>query len=183
MRWRSSPRDLGSRSPERVPMATDAQLHLLVINDTPSILQVFKDLFEDEGFRVTLDTFSSFDSGLKHRDIKALCPDAIILDFLFGGEPLGWQLVQLLRMDPETRDIPVVVCTAAVKQAEELGAHLLKMKVEVVIKPFEIEDVIAAVYRVIEHSDATMPALVDVSPAAPSGNGKTKTARSHATER
>jgi CheY-like chemotaxis protein len=138
-------------------MATDDKKHLLVINDTPAILQVFKELFEDEGFRVTLDTFSSFDSGTKYRDIKTLCPDVIILDFLFGGEPLGWQLLQLLRMDPTTRDIPVVICTAAVKQAEELGAHLLKMRTEVVIKPFDIEDAIAAVYRVMENAGSTMP--------------------------
>ncbi len=138
-------------------MANSQQKHLLVINDTPAILQVFKELFEDEGFRVTLDTFSSYDTGKKYQDIKEIRPDAIILDFLFGGEPLGWQLLQLLRMDKSTRDIPVVVCTAAVRQAEELGAHLLKMKVEVVIKPFDIEDAVAAVNRVMGEAHATLP--------------------------
>ncbi len=130
--------------------------HLLVINDTPAILQVFKDLFEDEGYRVTLDTFSSFDSGAKYEQIKALRPDVIILDFLIGGEALGWQLLQLLRMDRDTAKIPIVVCTAAVRQAEELGAHLLTLNVQVVLKPFEIDDVIAAVARALQDASSSL---------------------------
>ncbi len=130
--------------------------HLLVINDTPAILQVFRDLFEDEGFRVTVDTFSSFDSGTKFHEITALCPDVIILDFLIGDEPLGWQLLQLLRMSRETAKIPIVVCTAAVRQMEELGAHLLTLGVQVVLKPFEIDDAIAAVHRALGNVGVTL---------------------------
>ncbi len=128
-------------------MASPSKKHLLVVNDTPAILQVFRDLFEDEGFRVTLDTFSSFESGTKYEEIKTLCPDVIILDYLIGGEPLGWQLLQLLRMDRATAKIPVVICTAAVRQVEELETHLLTLRVQVVLKPFEIDDVVAAVHR------------------------------------
>lgn len=141
-------------------MATTPQKHLLVVNDTPAILQVFRDLFEDEGFRVTVDTFSSFDTGTKYLEIKTLCPDVIILDFLIGGEPLGWQLLQLLRMDRDTAKIPVVVCTAAVRQVEELETHLMTLRVQVVLKPFEIDDVIAAVHRAMRDADATLSAAV-----------------------
>lgn len=137
-------------------MTTNDQPHLLVINDTPAILQVFRDLFEDEGFRVTLDTFSSFDTVAKFEQIKTLCPDVIILDFLIGAEPLGWQLLQLLRMGRETAGIPVVICTAAVRQVEELGAHLLIMNVQVVIKPFEIDDAVAAVRRALADIGSTL---------------------------
>src|SRR4051794_31687473 len=105
-------------------MAT-ANKHLLVINDTPAILEMFKDLFEDEGYRVSLDTFSSFDSAGKLADIKTLHPDLLVLDFMIGREMLGWQLLQLLQMDRDTAEIPVIVCTAAIRQVEELGAHLL----------------------------------------------------------
>ena len=142
-------------------MSNPAKKHLLVINDTPAILQVFKDLFEDEGFRVTIDTFNSFDSGTKYAEIKTIAPDVIILDFLIGGEPLGWQLLQLLRMDRETSKIPIVICTAAVKQVEELATHLLTLRVQVVIKPFEIDDVISAVHRALADASATLSAAVE----------------------
>jgi CheY-like chemotaxis protein len=144
-------------------MTQPAPKHLLVINDTPAILEVFRQLFEDEGYQVTLDTFSSFDTAAKFDLIRELCPDVIILDFLIGGEPLGWQLLQLLRMNRDTALVPVVVCTAAVRQVEELGAHLLTMGVQVVIKPFNIDDIIAAVSRAIEHRGRSLPEAIEVT--------------------
>jgi CheY-like chemotaxis protein len=136
--------------------------HLLVINDTPAILEVFRQLFEDEGYRVTLDTFSSFDTAEKLEQVKVLCPDVVVLDFIVGGEPLGWQLLQLLRMDPATARLPIVVCTAAVKQVTELGAHLLAKNVQVVLKPFDIDEVVAAVARAIELGGRPEGTLADV---------------------
>lgn len=136
--------------------------HLLVINDTPAILEVFQQLFEDEGYRVTLDTFSSFDTAEKLEQVKALCPDVVVLDFIVGGEPLGWQLLQLLRMDPATARLPIVVCTAAVKQVTELGAHLLAKNVQVVLKPFDIDEVLAAVNRALEMGARPEGTLADV---------------------
>ena len=136
--------------------------HLLVINDTPAILEVFQQLFEDEGYRVTLDTFSSFDTAAKLEQVKTLCPDVVVLDFIIGGEPLGWQLLQLLRMDRETQRLPIVVCTAAVTQVEELGAHLLTKNVQVVLKPFDIDDVVSAVARALEMGARPAATLADL---------------------
>jgi CheY-like chemotaxis protein len=143
-------------------MTPAPQKHLLVINDTPAILEVFQQLFEDEGYRVTLDTFSSFDSAEKLEQVKALCPDAVVLDFIVGGEPLGWQLLQLLRMDPATARLPIVVCTAAVKRVEELGAHLLSKNVQVVLKPFDIDDLLAAIVRALDMGGRPDGTLADV---------------------
>jgi CheY-like chemotaxis protein len=149
------------------PMDEPFRPHVLVINDTPAILQVFQQLLEDEGFRVTLDTFSSFDSAEKLEQVKALCPDVIVLDFIIGGEPLGWQLLQLLRMDRDTERTPVVVCTAAVRQVEELGAHLLTMNVQVVLKPFDIDAVLAAVARALALGARPDGTLADLQVDAP----------------
>ena len=50
-----------------------------------------------------------------------------------------------------------MVCTAAVRQAEELGAqHLLTLNVQVVLKPFEIDDVIAAVARALQDAGSSL---------------------------
>ncbi len=63
----------------------------------------------------------------------------MILDFLIGGEVLGWQFRQMLRMDRATRRIPVVACTAAVRIVEDLRPHLDGMGVAVVLKPVDID--------------------------------------------
>ncbi len=122
--------------------------HVLVINDTPEILALFRDLLEEQGYRVTVDQFAG-DVGDKLRDIAQAGPDLIVLDFIIGGEPIGWQLLQALRMDRQTAGIPVVVCTAARKLVEELEGHLDQLAIGVVLKPFDIDHLLEEVARAL----------------------------------
>ena len=126
-----------------------AQRHVYVVNDTPAILDLFRHLLEGEGYRVTLDTFNPLALEDKLAEIKRAAPDLLVLDFIFGGEAIGWQLLQLMKMDREARTIPVIVCTAAVRQAEELQPHLAELGVTVVLKPFDIDHLLAEVAKVL----------------------------------
>ena len=118
------------------------QRHIFVINDTIAILELFTALLEDEGYRVTTDGFTIEMVELLSR-VKTDRPDLLVLDFLIQDEGKGWQFLQILKMDRETRDIPVVVCTAAIKLVDDLQAHLDTMGVGVVLKPFDIEVLLA----------------------------------------
>lgn len=118
--------------------------HLFVVNDTPEILELFTSLLEAEGFRVTTDRFTIEMREMMAR-IRDLRPDLLVLDFIIGGETQGWQLLQLLRMDRATRDIPVIVCTAAIAVVTDLRPHLDEMGVAVVLKPFDIDHLLAVV--------------------------------------
>lgn len=109
--------------------------HILVVNDTQEILEMFRALLEEEGYRVTLYTYKPHEIDF----VREVMPDLIILDYMFGREGIGWQLLQKLRMDRELSAIPVVVCTTAVKKVRELEGHLKTMNVGVVIKPFDIQ--------------------------------------------
>lgn len=123
------------------------QKHVLVINDTPEILELFRELLGDEGYRVSTDTFeTAFDHKL--REVRDLRPDLLILDFIMGGESFGWQFLQMLKMDRETRDVPVIVCSAAVEQVRQLQNHLDQMGVSVVLKPFDIDVLLAEIETV-----------------------------------
>ena len=128
---------------------TDADVppqHILVINDTVAILELFRALLEEEGYRVSTDDFSVDLLQMLGR-VKADRPDLIVLDFIIMDEGKGWQFLQLLKMDRETRGIPVVACTAAAKLAEELHVHLDELGVGVVLKPFDIDTVLAEIAR------------------------------------
>jgi CheY-like chemotaxis protein len=120
------------------------QKHIFVINDTIAILELFTALLGDEGYRVTTDGFTVEMVELLKR-VKAERPDLLVLDFLIQDEGKGWQFLQMLKMDRETRNIPVVVCTAAVKLVEDLQPHLDAMGVGVVLKPFDIEVLLAEI--------------------------------------
>jgi CheY-like chemotaxis protein len=142
--------------------ADERRKHILVINDVPVLLEVLRDLLEGEGYRVSLDNFSEFDLAKKLADIKRLKPDAVILDIVFGGEPIGWQLLQLLKLDRATERIPVVVCTAAAAQVKDLEGHLRTMSVASVLKPFDIDTLLAAVAQALAGGPAA-----GLSPAPP----------------
>lgn len=123
------------------------QKHVFVINDTVAILELFRSLLEDEGYRVTTDGFSVELVEMLGR-VKDDRPDVIILDFVILDEGKGWQFLQLLKMDREARDIPVVVCTAAAKLVEELQTHLDTMGVVVVLKPFDIDHLLQELEKI-----------------------------------
>ena len=117
---------------------TDAARHILVINDSPDILNLFTELLTDEGYRVTTDTFT-VEMSILYDHITQIRPDLVILDMIIGREDLGWQLTQLLKMSPKTNRIPLILCTGAVKQVEQLATHLNNLAIGVVIKPFELD--------------------------------------------
>lgn len=126
--------------------------HIYVINDTVAILDLFTALLGDEGYRVTTDGFSVEMEQLLER-VKSDRPDVIVLDLIIQDEGKGWQFLQLLRMDLETRHIPVVVCTAAAKLVEELQVHLDTMDVDVVLKPFDIDHILAAIAKAFDRKE------------------------------
>ena len=123
------------------------------MNDDPAILDVFRALLEEEGYRPVLDTLRSGNMDVQYQRLLDVRPDAVVLDFVVLGEQLGWQFLQLIKMQPRTAGLPVIVCTAAVDLIRELGAHLTQMRVEVVLKPFEIDHLYAALARALDSVD------------------------------
>jgi CheY-like chemotaxis protein len=139
-------------------LTREKKKHILAINDDPAILALFDELLGEEGYEVTLDNFAR-QTGELLQTIRDLQPDLVIMDFIIGGESSGWQLLQASRMDRATRDIPVVMCTAAVKQVTELSEHLDGMGVHVVIKPFDIDHLLGIIAAVWETEDSSVPGL------------------------
>lgn len=122
---------------------------IMVINDTQEILELFEQLLTDEGYHVKLYSYQIRDLKV----VKEVQPDLIIVDQMFGEEKLGWQLIQKLRMDRDTARLPVVVCSAELKTLKELEGHLKDKNIEVVIKPFDIDDLMGAVKRILGENE------------------------------
>ena len=116
-------------------------LHILVINDTQEILDLFREILEDEGYRVSLYSYAFKDV----KEIESLQPDLVIIDFIIGGEAHGWQMLQKMKMNRDTATIPIIACTAAVQLAKELEGHLTTKNVRIVLKPFDIDDLLGEV--------------------------------------
>ena len=123
---------------------------ILVINDNQEILELFDDLLREEGYEPVLysEAFSDLD------EIEKIKPDLIILDYIFGGERAGWQMLQKLKMRRSTASIPIVICTAAVQAVREIEGFLEMKGITLVAKPFDIEDLLTGVRQSLQlHSD------------------------------
>jgi CheY-like chemotaxis protein len=121
-----------------VTKKTAAPRRILVVNDTQEILDLFRDLLEEEGYHVSVYSYAFRDL----EEVKKVAPDLVILDYIIGGEDYGWQLLQKLKLDRETAKLPVIVCTAAVRQVREMEGRLHEKGVAVVLKPFDIDDLL-----------------------------------------
>ena len=135
--------------------------HILAINQSQEVLDLFEMLLEDEGYRVTTQPFVQKDLNA----VRDMAPDLIVLDYMWEYEDTGWSFLQMLKMNPATRAIPVVLCTGSVIRVEELSGHLERMGVRVVIKPFDLDDLLHAVRLSLAESKA------DLGPSRP-GNSK-----------
>ena len=119
---------------------------ILVVNDTQEILELFRMILEGEGYEVILSGFPI----QQIQDVEEIDPDLIILDFVFGDQKVGWQMLQILKMQRSTETIPVIVCTAALDMVREQEGYLVSQGVHVIYKPFDIDHLIANVKQLLE---------------------------------
>lgn len=130
---------------------------ILVINDTPEILAAFKDILEDEGYTPLLYSYAI--SNLQ--EIEQINPDLIILDYVFGRTKSGWQTLQLLKMNRSTAQIPVIVCTAATSAVRDIEGYLTAHDIQLVPKPFDIDDLLNAVRRALADADSSAKLVIE----------------------
>lgn len=122
---------------------TSTQRHILAINDSHEVLEIFRLLLEEEGYRVTTMRYAFKEMA----EIRLMKPDLIILDYMWAEEDSGWAMLQMLKLDRTTGAIPIILCTGAKKQVEELDGQLATMNVTVVLKPFDIDALLNAITR------------------------------------
>lgn len=143
--------------------------HILVVNDTEEILDLFRSILEGLGHRMTAWSFSPDDLA----KVTQVNPDLVILDVLVGPTELqGWALLQKMRMEPSTESIPVIVCSAATNWVREQEGWLAAKGVKVVLKPFGVNDLEHAIAQALSLPEvvatSTMPNDGTVE-ATPSG--------------
>ena len=124
--------------------------HILVVNHAPEIIALMQELLDDAGYHVS----TMLRDGQSIDTIVAVAPDLIIIDYMWPGSDDEWTLLNLLTIDRRTRHIPVIVCTAAVRQVRNMEDHLCSIGVRVVYKPFDIDHLLGVVREVLSSEPA-----------------------------
>jgi DNA-binding response OmpR family regulator len=125
------------------------QPRVLVIEDDPSIVELYQTILTEEGWAVDIGDYTE----IVHGRVAVGTPDVILLDWMLGKEPGGCIIVRRLKDNPVTQGIPIVVCTAAAHRMAEIEPKLTALGIPIVTKPFEV-DAFLTVLRTAAHTGA-----------------------------
>ncbi len=128
-------------------MTGTAPASILVVDDDPAVLALLREVLVEEGYAVATALAPPATAEVAH-----LRPDLVVLDHRLKAAETGWDVAQRLGADPATAAIPVLLCTAAVRDVRCLVDELTTHDVEVILKPFDLDDLVAAVRRALARS-------------------------------
>ncbi len=137
--------ETAARAPDGTP-GRAGRARLVVINDDTPFLELMEALLEgEEGYEVHVR--KEWNNAYEY--VKEMRPDLVILDIVMGSEERGWNILNLLTLDPETRGIPVVVCSAAVQSLRQHAPMMERHGISALAKPFDLEQLLAAVEQML----------------------------------
>ncbi|HUX33796.1 MAG TPA: response regulator, partial [Gemmatimonadaceae bacterium] len=151
---------VAAAAPPVAESASDGPL-VLVVEDDAKSGELLSHYLHAAGYRVARAA-----NGVEALDrARALTPDAITLDILLPDRH-GHEVLALLKSQPETRNIPVIV--VSITESHELGLSL--GAADWLMKPARREDFLAAVRRAATRADGDARAgtvlVIDDEPAA-----------------
>lgn len=124
----------------------NAAMHILVVDDDPTIRSVLEALLEDEGFETVL--------AVNGRDavesVERERPALILMDLMM---PImsGVDAVRHLKSDDSTADIPIIAMSAGFILRESIDELLAD---SIISKPFDLDALIANIHSTLRRSDA-----------------------------
>lgn len=125
------------------PILDPNQRLILVIDDDVDVIKLYKRYLEKQDYQVV----GLSDSTEAITKVRALRPFAILLDVLMP-EKDGWTVIQELKSDPQTQDIPVIMCSIV----SEAGHGFSLGAADYLVKPIPEDRLLAALIRLANGS-------------------------------
>ncbi len=121
-------------------MKNDDIKNILIVDDQPDNLQAIADIFERENFPCQVIKAPGGEVAL--RIIERQIPDLVITDWEMPGMD-GIELIEKLKQNSGTVDIPVIMCTGVMTSSENLETALQAGAVDYIRKPVDPVELIA----------------------------------------
>lgn len=115
------------------------QSTILVVDDTPTNLEVLFNFLNNSGFRILIA--EDGESALQKANYAS--PDLILLDVLMPGMD-GFETCRCLKENPSTQNIPIIFMTALTETIDKVKGFSLGA-VDYITKPLQYEEVLARV--------------------------------------
>ncbi len=118
--------------------------HILIIDDSPTEVHVFRTILEKNGMNVSVATDG--DEGIaKALEMK---PDCILMDVVMPGKN-GFQATRDLSRNPETASIPVIIITTKDQETDKIWGVRQGAK-DYIVKPIGEADLLERINKVLE---------------------------------
>jgi CheY-like chemotaxis protein len=116
--------------------AMEKKERVVVINDDTDFLTLMSELLsETEGYEVQICR----EGDHAYQFVKDQQPDLVILDIRIEGQDIGWAILECLTLDPKTSSIPLIVCSAAIRELQAHEELLERYGIDVLTKPFDLD--------------------------------------------
>ena len=128
---------------------------ILSIDDDPQVIGLYERYLQPQGYQVIPLTNPS----LALERVKQLKPFAVTLDVMMPGID-GWKVLDTLKGDPDTRHIPVIVCSIIedLEKGFNLGAS------DYLVKPILEDDLVNALDRLNSDGSIREVLIIDDNP-------------------
>ena len=119
---------------------------ILIIDDNQELLDIYQQILEPEGLdvQVSLSPFENL------TDIEHLKFDLIILDYHLNSRVNEEPFLQRLKAYSPTASLPVIISTADERAMRKQKTALKEQGVRVILKPFDIDDLLQIVYQTLQ---------------------------------
>jgi CheY-like chemotaxis protein len=107
---------------------------IAVVNDDTVFLDMMAAVLRERGWEVSI--YREGDAAFER--LREDPPDVIVLDIRLEKPETGWTVLELLTLDPRTSPVPVIVCSAALRDLREHEPLLKKYGIAVLPKPFDV---------------------------------------------
>ena len=123
-----------------------------IADHDPVLVRLIDQVLADAGYR----TVQLPEGSRAYEEITKTQPSLIVLDTWLENREAGWILFQTLRLDRETRDIPVLICSSDLQEYERRAASLEQhSNIGVLHKPFDIDKLVARVRQMLSKAAVT----------------------------
>lgn len=114
---------------------------IIVANNDTAFLHLMDDLLTEEGYEVTVTSANDQAYDLIRKD----SPQLVIVDIAMDEPDNGWTVLNLMRLDPETTNIPIIVSSVNGKMLKEKEPILRAKRCDIIEKPFALEELLKKV--------------------------------------
>ena len=127
------------------------QLLIGLLEDDLAIEEMLRLLLQSEGYQVA--AYASVEECLTDLRIDdpqpgSVCPDLLMIDLHLAQSVSGLTIIEQIRANPRLASLPIILMTAAAFVDKE---YLYRLRVTLLSKPFDIDEIIQRVDELIQH--------------------------------